>query len=67
MALKEVKYAVELWEYESGWGSRHDDTVLFDTEEEARKYVEEFNSKNTEKIVPDWYMSATYSGVKVLG
>lgn len=66
MALKEVKYVVDLFEYERGWGPRHDETLYFDTEKEAIDYVNEFNSKNTETRVPDWYMKAFYSGTKII-
>lgn len=55
------KFKVTLWEYESGWGSRPDETKEFDTYEAAEKYLEEFNSKNDLNYVPDWYMVAQRS------
>ena len=55
-------FRVDLIEFERGWGSRVDDILFFDNEPEARKYVEDFNSRNTEKTVPDWYMIAEYVG-----
>ena len=55
-------FRVDLIEFERGWGSRVDDILFFDNEPEALKYVEDFNSRNTEKTVPDWYMIAEYVG-----
>jgi len=59
---KPVGYRVDLIEYERGQGSKIDETIYFDNEAEARKYCEDFNSKNTAKEVPDWYMIADYRG-----
>ena len=53
-----MKYTVNLLEYERGWGSRLDAVETFDTYEEAKKYKDDFNAKNTEEVVPDWYMIA---------
>jgi hypothetical protein len=49
---------VFIMEYERGWGSRVDEVKEFPTREEAVKFANEFNSRNTEKVVPDWYMVA---------
>ena len=57
-----VGYRVDLIEYERGWGSKVDGFIYFDNETEAREYVKNFNAKNTEKVVPDWYMIADYRG-----
>ena len=57
-----VGYRVDLIEYERGWGSKIDETIYFDNEEEARQYCKDFNAKNTETTVPDWYMIADYRG-----
>lgn len=57
-----VGYRVDLIEYERGWGSKIDETLYFDNEEEAREYCREFNAKNTATQVPDWYMIADYRG-----
>jgi hypothetical protein len=57
-----VGYRVDLIEYERGWGSKIDETLYFDNEQEARKYCEDFNAKNTATVVPDWYMIADYRG-----
>lgn len=57
-----VLYRVDLLEFERGWGSRLDEVKYFSTEQEATDYVKEFNSENTEDVVPDWYMIAIYQG-----
>lgn len=57
-----VGYRVDLIEYERGWGSKIDETLYFDNEEEAREYVKKFNARNTATTVPDWYMVADYRG-----
>ena len=57
-----VGYRVDLIEYERGWGSKIDETIYFDNEEEAREYVRSFNARNTATTVPDWYMIADYRG-----
>ena len=43
---------------ERGWGQRVDEVLEFDTWQEAIDYVKDYNAKNTEDIVPDWYMYA---------
>lgn len=53
------KYKVQIDEYERGWGSRLDEIKEFDTKEEADQFIIEFNSKNTDEKVPDWYMVAS--------
>jgi hypothetical protein len=60
---KLVAYRVDIIEYERGWGSKLDETLYFDNEEETRKYAMDYNTKyNTSKEVPDWYMVAEYCG-----
>ena len=51
-------WIVEVWEYERGWGNRFDFSKEFDEYEDARNWQIEFNSKNDEDTVPDWYMMA---------
>ena len=51
-----VKIAV--YEYERGWGSKLDDWMVCLTVEDVEDFKEEFNSYNTEKTAPDWYMIA---------
>ena len=41
-----------------GWGSKIDEVREFETLALAEVFVHEFNSRNTEKTVPDWYMIA---------
>lgn len=49
---------VALIEFEKGWGSKVDEIREFDTKELAQAFIEEFNSKNTAEVIPDWYMVA---------
>lgn len=59
-----VKHLVDIIESERGWGAKVDETKEFDTWEQADKFVTEYNAKNDLPEVPDWYMYATYAGVK---
>lgn len=57
------KIKVYIIESEAGWGSKVDETMEFDTVEEAEKYVKEYNTPNEKdwkknKTVPSWYMRA---------
>lgn len=52
------KFKVNIIESERDWGSKIDEVREFDTKEQADKFIEEFNSKNNEDKVPDWYMRA---------
>jgi hypothetical protein len=51
---------VPVIENEAGWGSKIDDYMVCLTSEDARLFVDEFNSKNTEKQTPAWYMRADF-------
>lgn len=46
---------------ESEWGQsqRIEGTKYFDTEQEALEFEKSYNSRNTKRLVPDWYMYAT--------
>ena len=56
-------YRVDIVEYERGWGSKIDESLYFDTEDEAKKYADDYNKEyNSEPNVPDWYMIAQYYG-----
>lgn len=57
-----VAYRVNIIESERGWGSRVDDTKFFTTQDEAKQFCADYNSKNTSTMVPDWYMYAEYVG-----
>ena len=58
---QKTNHQVVLMEYERGWGSRVDEILYFETQEDAEQYVKNFNSVNKEETVPNWYMTATYS------
>jgi hypothetical protein len=49
---------VNIIESERGWGSKIDEVRKFDTQEEANKFITQFNSHNDKPNVPDWYMYA---------
>jgi hypothetical protein len=49
---------VNIIESERGWGSKIDEVKEFDTLALAQAFCTEFNSCNTEKTAPDWYMQA---------
>jgi len=51
-------YKVEIREYERGWGQKTDCIKSFASKREALEFTEAYNSKNTCKTVPDWYMVA---------
>ena len=57
-----VGYRVDLIESARGWGSKIDEVLYFDNEEEAREYARAFNARNTAATAPDWYMRADYRG-----
>lgn len=57
-----VKHRVDIIETERGWGSKIDRIEYFDSKADAEEFVKEFNSKNTDTLVPDWYMYANYVG-----
>jgi hypothetical protein len=52
------KVIVHIIESEAGWGQKIDDVKAFDTRALAKEFVDSFNSKNTEELVPSWYMYA---------
>lgn len=54
-----MKFKVNIWESERGWGTRLDETKVFDSADEAYKFVENFNAENDKDTVPDWYMYAS--------
>jgi hypothetical protein len=54
---KEV-WKVDIIESERGWGQKVDETKEFKTYAAAKRFVDKFNSKNTEASAPDWYMVA---------
>jgi hypothetical protein len=52
------RWKVDIIESERGWGQRLDDTEFFNSKAEADAFVAQFNSRNNEPTVPDWYMYA---------
>ena len=59
-----VEVKVEIIESERGWGQKVDEVKTFkgktkgEALDKAEAFIKKFNSKNTEKTVPDWYMYA---------
>ena len=53
-----MRFRVDIIESERGWGQRVDSQRFFDDANLAYKFVEEFNSKNDQAVVPAWYMYA---------
>jgi hypothetical protein len=53
-------YKVQCTEYERGWGQRDMGTHFFTTEEEARKFCEDYNRDPGD---PDCYYRASYTRV----
>jgi hypothetical protein len=56
---------IPIIESERGWGERIDDYMVCKTMEDAKSFIDEFNSKNTEEKTPDWYMYAENSFIPV--
>jgi hypothetical protein len=57
---KPIAYRVDLVEHDRFLGSKLDESLYFDNEEEARNYVQSFNTRNTARTAPEWYMVAEY-------
>ena len=56
-------YKVVIIESERGWGQKIDETIYYDNEAEAKKFVADYNRKhNPPGPAPDWYMIAEYVG-----
>ena len=53
-----TKWYVTIIESERGWGQRVDEVKEFDDYDEAKAFMDKFNSKNDKEEVPDWYMRA---------
>lgn len=60
--MRKYRYRVDVIESERGWGQRLEDVKFFDTEIEAKDYIDEFNKDNNLDYVPDWYMYAKFYG-----
>lgn len=69
MALKEVKYLVEIIESEKDWGRKIDQIVECDSEAAREQYIADYNKQHgidRSKPTPDWYMIATKGGTKIV-
>ena len=54
--MSNVAIKVPVVESEAGWGRKIDDWMVVLSMEDAKTFEKEFNSKNTSKTTPDWYM-----------
>jgi hypothetical protein len=62
--LEEFKnmHVVEIMEMDRFSYPKVDDKKVFNTKEEAIAFCNDYNSKNTYAVSPDWYMVAHYKG-----
>ena len=51
-------WCVDIFEYENCWGSRLDETLIFNNYHDAKQFQTDFNAENDSDVVPDWYMVA---------
>lgn len=58
MMNKNLAFKISVIESEKNWGRKIDDWMVCLTPDDAQNFKHEFNSKNTSKDVPDWYMQA---------
>lgn len=56
------KHVVEIIEMDRFSGPSIEDKKLFDTKEEAIAFCNNYNARNNEPVVPEWYMVANYKG-----
>lgn len=56
--MKRWAFKVTVIESESGWGQRIDDHMVCLSIEDAKNFIQEFNSENDLPNIPDWYMYA---------
>lgn len=54
-----TKYLVEVVEHDSWSGPKIDETIEFTDKNEADKFVNSINSKNTLPYVPEYYLTAS--------
>ena len=57
---KKGKTYVEIVESEKEWGERIEETIKFNSKEEAEKFCKDYNNKHNpiSLVTPDWYMYA---------
>ncbi len=51
-----IAFKVAVIESEKDWGRKIDDYMVCQSYEDGLLFTEDFNSKNTEESIPDWYM-----------
>ena len=63
------KVKVQIIESEAGWGQKVDETLEFDTLEEAVTYCKDYNTKHNPPMdhVPGWYMYARLVNRDIFG
>jgi hypothetical protein len=54
--MSNLAVKVPVTESERGWGRKIDDYMVCLSMEDAKAFTKEFNAKNTDETVPDWYM-----------
>lgn len=54
--MSNLAVKIPIIESEAGWGRKIDDWMVCLTNEDAKCFEEEFNSKNTSANAPGWYM-----------
>jgi hypothetical protein len=60
-------YRVDIVEYERGWGSKVEESIYYDNEDEAKLYAKHYNEAHNPVLksgesVPDYYVVAQYVG-----
>lgn len=55
-------FRVDIIESERGWGQKIDESKYFETEAEAKAFVQFYNKTLPRGPAPDWYMRADYFG-----
>ena len=63
------KVKVHIIESEAGWGQKVDETLEFDTLEEAITYCKDYNTLHNPPMenTPDWYMYARLVNQDIFG
>lgn len=56
--MAKLAVIVPVIESEKGWGSKVDDHMVCLSNDDAKAFITEFNSKNNQPTTPDWYMYA---------
>jgi hypothetical protein len=48
-------FLVRVTEYERGWGSRPEGTLIFRSEEDRTQFLADMVKENSDPVVPDYY------------